>query len=253
MPHTGKGKPDIATATGKHCTAIIWDYDGTLVDTRLKNLNVTRRIVRQITGTDHLAFDALQEVEGYVRANRRWLNWREFYRMEFGMDEEQIDTAGRMWTPMQDTDSTPTPMYDGLRDLILDHGLHPHGVVSQNSRSNIEKTLDKHGVLPHFRSIIGYEEVDIRAQKPEPVGLVQCIRELTSFAPGLVLYVGDHETDIRCARNAAVELQAISNDTDVISVGVAYSHESDTPAWETRPDHEARTVAELAQIIHTYR
>ena len=30
--------------------AIIWDYDGTLVDTHIKNLNVTRKIIEHITG-----------------------------------------------------------------------------------------------------------------------------------------------------------------------------------------------------------
>ena len=30
--------------------AVIWDYDGTLVDTGMKNLNVTRNIVKKITG-----------------------------------------------------------------------------------------------------------------------------------------------------------------------------------------------------------
>jgi phosphoglycolate phosphatase-like HAD superfamily hydrolase len=32
--------------------AIIWDYDGTLVDTRYKNLNVTRNIIESIIETD---------------------------------------------------------------------------------------------------------------------------------------------------------------------------------------------------------
>lgn len=34
--------------------AIIWDYDGTLADTRLKNLNVTIKIIKSIVATDPL-------------------------------------------------------------------------------------------------------------------------------------------------------------------------------------------------------
>lgn len=252
MPDISKHKLHTKAAATR-CLAIIWDYDGTLVDTRWKNLNVTRRIVREITGTAQETFEALQNLDQYARANRRSQNWREFYRREFGMDEEQTDTAGSMWTAMQDADPTPAPMFDGLRDLILDHGLCPHGVVSQNSRTTIMRTLEMHGVLPRFHSIIGYEEVGIRVQKPEPAGLVQCIRELVAHPSGVVLYIGDHETDIRCARNAATEFQSNGNGVDVVSIAVSYSHESGAPAWETQPDHEAGTVAELAQILHMYR
>ena len=33
-------------------TAVIWDYDGTLADTRAKNWRITRHIVRRFTGVD---------------------------------------------------------------------------------------------------------------------------------------------------------------------------------------------------------
>ena len=48
--------------------AIFWDYDGTLVDTRLKNLNVTRRIIESIVETGAAEFTALQFQENYYLA-----------------------------------------------------------------------------------------------------------------------------------------------------------------------------------------
>jgi len=34
--------------------AIIWDYDGTLVDTRHKNLNVTKNIMKIVEHISHI-------------------------------------------------------------------------------------------------------------------------------------------------------------------------------------------------------
>jgi phosphoglycolate phosphatase-like HAD superfamily hydrolase len=81
--------------------AIIWDYDGTLVDTCHKNLNVTKKIIASTTKTDASKFPALQSLEKYDVANRRTSNWRELYRQEFNLTENQIDEAGRMWSAYQ--------------------------------------------------------------------------------------------------------------------------------------------------------
>ena len=38
-------------------TAILWDFDGTLVDTRAKNMRVNRRIIEEVTETRDLLLD----------------------------------------------------------------------------------------------------------------------------------------------------------------------------------------------------
>ena len=44
-------------------TAIIWDYDGTLVDTRAKNWRITRNLVRRFTGADPDDIEGLTELD----------------------------------------------------------------------------------------------------------------------------------------------------------------------------------------------
>ena len=46
--------------------AIIWDFDGTLVDTHHKNLNVTRRIIEQIKQKRADNFPVLISLENYI-------------------------------------------------------------------------------------------------------------------------------------------------------------------------------------------
>ena len=45
--------------------AIIWDYDGTLVDTRLKNYQVNRAILEAVTGKSADEFEGLTSFESH--------------------------------------------------------------------------------------------------------------------------------------------------------------------------------------------
>lgn len=229
--------------------AIIWDYDGTLVDTRRKNLNVTRSIIKSITATDVLEFPALRSLENYYSANRSASNWRELYRLEFNLSEKQIDEAGRMWTAYQLNDKTEVACYEGIEAVISDLAKFPNGIVSQNSRSSIALNLEKKSLLPFFDYIVGYEEVDLDKQKPEPDGLLYCIRKLSALESGYVCYIGDHETDVQCVCAANRALRKDDVDVRIVSIGACYDSETDTSTWRIRPDFEVNRVEDILKIV----
>ena len=58
-------------------TAILWDYDGTLANTPVKNIAVTRAVLGRLDPAllDPLP-DALSSLAAYQAANYRWRNWR---------------------------------------------------------------------------------------------------------------------------------------------------------------------------------
>jgi HAD superfamily hydrolase (TIGR01549 family) len=229
--------------------AIIWDYDGTLVDTRHKNLNVTRNIIESIIETDAEEFSALRSLENYSLANRRASNWRELYRQELNLTEKQIDEAGRLWTAYQIDDNTEVAFYAGIEAVISGLAEFPHGIVSQNSRSGIMQNLEKKQLLPFFKYIVGYEEVDLKKQKPEPDGLLSCMEKLSAIESGYVCYIGDHETDVRCVRAANRVLQEENVNVKIFSIGACYEAGMDTATWNTRPDFEAQTVEDILKIV----
>jgi len=229
--------------------AIIWDYDGTLVDTRHKNLNVTKKIIASTTKTDASKFPALQSLENYDIANRRTSNWRELYRQEFNLNENQIDEAGRMWTTYQLNDDTEAVFYEGLETVINELSEFPHGIVSQNSRSSIARHLEKKHIRSFFKHIVGYEEVDLKKQKPEPDGLLSCMEKLSALKPGYVCYIGDHETDVLCARAANRALQENNVKVKIFSIGACYDNVTDTSTWIVRPDFEAERVEDILKIV----
>jgi HAD superfamily hydrolase (TIGR01549 family) len=229
--------------------AIIWDYDGTLVDTRNKNLNVTRNIVESLIEKDADAFSALRSLENYHLANRRRSNWRELYRSEFNFSESQIDEAGQMWTAYQLSDDTKVTFYEGIEEVIGKLAEFPHGIVSQNSRSGITQHLEKNHLLPFFKNIVGYEEVDLKKQKPEPDGLLSCIERLSAFESGFICYIGDHETDVQCAQRANRVLLENKVNVKILSIGACYDPETDVSTWNDRPDYEAQKVEDILDIV----
>jgi len=229
--------------------AIIWDYDGTLVDTRHKNLNVTRNIIESIIETDAEEFSALRSLENYSLANRRASNWRELYRQELNLAEKQIDEAGRLWTVYQLDDNTEVAFFAGIEAVIGELAEFPHGIVSQNSRSGIMQNLAKKQLLPFFKYIVGYEEVDLKKQKPEPDGLLTCMEKLSALESGYVCYIGDHETDVRCVRAANRVLQKENVNVKIFSIGACYESGMDTSTWNTRPDFEAQKVEDILKIV----
>ncbi len=153
---------------GRKLAAVIWDYDGTLVDSREKNRWVTRHIVGQVTGREPDVFPALRSLAAYDAATRKTVNWRVLYRDVLGLSEEETAHAGVLWS-------------------------------SQNSRALIRRALAESDLDGFFHFVVGYEEVAHARQKPAPDGLLMCVEQLGVSGPASILFVGDHEGDMECA------------------------------------------------------
>ena len=236
--------------TTKNILAIIWDFDGTLVDTRQKNLNVTRKIVSKILKGDPSEIPALSSLSNYHQAHIKATNWREFYKESFGLTGEQTDDAGKLWTSYQQEDNTPVLLINGIYDVIAVLANIPQGIVSQNSKSNIERILEEKEISSYFKVIVGYEEVELKNQKPAPDGLLMCIEKLVGHNSGYIFYIGDHETDIKCVLNANNILSENKTEIKIISIGAIYGFDVDPSDWSTAPDYQAHKVKDVVDIIN---
>lgn len=234
--------------------AVLWDYDCTLADTWHKNLIVTRKLIGSITGSDASQIPALNSVENYRVASTRSMNWRKFYIEECGLTEAQTDLAGHLWTEFQLQDDTPVQFFDGLIEVLSTLKHIPHGVVSQNSKQSIAHALQQGELLEYFGCIVGYEEVAFHKQKPEPDGLLLCMEQLTgSTSEGYVFYIGDHETDVKCAVNANRILQKNGLDIRTVSVGAFYGCNGDDTHWMVKPDYRAKSVRDIITIVQNFQ
>jgi phosphoglycolate phosphatase-like HAD superfamily hydrolase len=232
--------------------AVLWDFDGTLADTRRRNLSVNRRIIQEITGRPWQDFAALTSVEAYLAAWERVGNWQELYAEVFGLSLPQWRAASQKWAPYQLDDSTPVPLFPGIRETLKDLKDYPQAVVSQNDRTIIARVLEDNGVDHFFSALVGYAEVPIDRQKPAPDGLLRALDILGVEEPATALYIGDHETDMLCAANANRDLTALGHELWFRFAAVDFIGGSGAAPWMIASDHRLHRPPEIGQLVASY-
>ena len=230
-------------------TILIWDYDGTLVDTRFKNLNVNRRIIETVTGRQYHDFPALRSISNYDLAQKKMTNWQDLYRDNFDLNESEVIKAGNLWSKFSQADETETPVYFGIKQVLNKLHNFKQGIFSQNSKAQIEKTLTDFGLLKYFSAIIGYEELGNDEQKPSPNGLLRIMDDLGIERNGTLYFIGDHSTDFKCAINANNFLSERDILIKAKSIGVNYTPDSQKDAWDVQPDFVANTTDDIVKIV----
>ena len=229
-------------------TAILWDYDGTLANTPVKNLAVTKAVLRRLGPA---LLDPPPEgpdlPEAYQAANYRWRNWRELYRYALRVPEERLDEAGALWGPCQLADRTLPPLFDGLDEALPRlAALAPMGICSQNDSGNIRAVLEAHGAADCFAAVVGHADVDFAHQKPDPAAFLACLDRL-GLREGRFAYIGDHAGDIAFGRNARSALRALGRTAEVVCVAAAWGG---APAADlTDADAVAACPADLPRLL----
>ena len=227
--------------------AVLWDYDGTIVNSVPKNINITKSILSIVA--PHLTQDNLphylQSEAAYHEANHAAENWQDLYVNYYGMTEDEMLAAGSLWAEHQLSNTTPVSLFTGVVDTIRDLSFVSHGICSQNSSENINNVLSDAQVGNYFKAVIGYDDVSVNGQKPSPEGGLNCLeRMFGNPADKAIMYIGDHEADVQFARNLQA---ALGQNSTVISVAVAYSG-ARPENWVFQPDFVIHSPRELTAI-----
>lgn len=230
--------------------AILWDYDGTLVNSVPKNIEITKQILSKVAPrlTEENLPHCLKSEEAYHIVNHQSKNWQDLYVNYYGMSETEMLEAGAMWSEYQLKNTTPVELFSEIKQTI--NQIHvPQGICSQNSSENIHRVLAQNNLIHKFQAVIGYDDVPSNAQKPIPFGGLKCMDQLfENRANKTVFYVGDHEGDVEFARNMDMELRG---GCSVIAVVAAYSG-ADTKLWTHKPDFEIEQPSDLLKIIDSF-
>lgn len=231
--------------------AILWDYDGTLVNSVPKNIDITKQILSIVAprlSGENLP-QALKSEKAYHIANHQAKNWQILYKENYGLTEDEMLEAGKMWHEYQLINSTPVELFSGIEQTLNQIQL-PQGICSQNSSENINQVLKKNNLAHKFISIVGYDDIPTNAQKPSPIGGIKCLRKIfDTKIDKNIIYVGDHEGDVEFARNINKKL---SKNNQVISIVAKYSG-ADTRFWTYKPDFEIESPTDLLNILNNYR
>ncbi len=196
----GAAQPGSATSRPPGLpAAVIFDWDGTIVDTLplIYRANVT----------------VLGEIG--ITMSRQWFrerhtpDWRRGYR-ELGVPEHLWDRTALRWAEeMGRMRPRALPWVRRALRQLRDRGVRL-GLVTASTRGVVEPGLERLRMAGLFET--AWYADDVREGKPHPEALLLALRDL-GLAPEQSVYVGDTTADLEMARTAGAPFAAVGTTT----------------------------------------
>jgi phosphoglycolate phosphatase len=186
--------------------ALIFDLDGTLVDTA-PDLHAATNHALSLIDRPPISMGELRAFVGHGAMN---LIERGINATGAPADTETLKRLHKAFLEFYgDNISQHSVMFEGLYtvlDKAKTSGLKM-GVCTNKVERLSHKLLTELGIMSHFGSLIGGDTLPI--MKPDPEPLREAARRL-GVDPARIMMVGDSETDIRTAQNAGVPVLAVT-------------------------------------------
>jgi len=172
----------------------IWDFDGTVVDSRALMLAIFNRLAPEFR------YRPVHDPESV-----RSLTTRQFLRLH-GISLWRLPRLVRRFHAAAAEEAETLKLYPGLLDALTGlctAGLRL-GILSSNKEDTIRRCLRANAAEVHFDFVIGY---------PRLFGKGKALRRIIRaerILPNEVVYVGDEVRDIEAARRARVASAAVT-------------------------------------------
>jgi len=186
-------------------TSIVWDLDGTLVDSA-PDLASALNTVLDKRGFFTLS---LNEVRAMIGNGVPKLVQRGFNAVGIRPDPAQLDELVAMFVKEYKTCATEhTRPYPHIVETLKDiHGMNiPMGVCTNKPEAFTKQILEGLGLAEYFSYVVGGDTTSTR--KPDPQPVLACLRGLVS-EPASSLMIGDSVHDIHAAHAAGVTVGVV--------------------------------------------
>jgi HAD superfamily hydrolase (TIGR01549 family) len=179
------------TSADNGLRAVLYDWDGTLVDSAEKSYRCYVRVFSEYG----IGYSHEQYQETYTP------DWYRTYEA-VGLPREQWPEADRLWTDCYEKE--PSTLLPGAREALerAASGGLSQGLVSSGESSRVRREIQAFSLEGYFgEAVVCGGETERRKPDPEPlvVGL-----EKLGVAPDEAAYVGDSPEDVTMARAAGV-------------------------------------------------
>lgn len=157
---------------------ILWDFDGTLVD----SYRLFGKIFQKMLGDDTPEEEILSHMK---------VSFRHAFK-HYGVTDEQ-----RKYFQLLERELKPSEfaLFEGLEGVLQ---LAEHNfVVTHNSRDVVKRVLEHHKIDHYFTKVIGWE--DEFPRKPDPTAYKYVLKEYS-----IDLVVGDRELDLLPAKELGI-------------------------------------------------
>lgn len=186
-------------------TAIVWDLDGTLVDSA-PDLASALNTVLELRGFFTLS---ITEVRAMIGNGVPKLVERGFNAVGVRPDPAQLDELVAMFVKEYKTCATDnTRPYPGIVEALqeIQNMNIPMGVCTNKPEAFTQQILEGLGLSGYFSSVVGGDSTSTRKPDPEPV--LACLRGLVS-EPVSSLMIGDSVHDVHAAHAAGVTIGVV--------------------------------------------
>ena len=213
------------------CSAVLFDLDGTLVDTAPDMVAVLQELQRQ-RGMDPVDYELGR---AYVSNGALGLLGLGFPDIDHAVGSELHGAYLELYASRVCQSSTLFPGLEGLLDTLDAAGL-PWGVVTNKPAWLTDPLLDCLAIADRSACTVSGDTLPQR--KPDPAPLLHAC-ELAGLLPQNTVYVGDASRDIEAGQNAGMA---------TIAAAYGYVTPDDDPLrWGA--DLVAATTADLTQIL----
>jgi HAD superfamily hydrolase (TIGR01549 family) len=169
---------------------ILFDWDGTLVDTAQSTFEAFRKSL------DDLGIPVERKLYEQIYSP----NWRSMYRA-IRLPEEKWQEAEDLWTRYYGQE--PPELVQGGQSVLseLSRRGYSLGIVTSGSYARVWREITALGLTDAFRILVCNE--DVVNKKPHPEGLEQAMLRMDK-RPEICCYVGDSLDDMEMGKRAGI-------------------------------------------------
>lgn len=186
---------------GKKYRLIIFDLDGTLLDTSQGIFNSVRYAEEKM-GLEPIAEEDLRKFAGPPPA--------EMYKKLYGLNDELSLKAAAYHREYGRSKAVyEAKLYSGVDETLADLSKRGHilAVATLKRQDIAERILAIYGIDGYFSKIAGMNHAETDTKS----GLIKCVCALENIVPGdEVLMVGDSQYDYEGAKEAGVDFLGVS-------------------------------------------
>lgn len=190
--------------------AVIFDFDGVLVDSEPVHYRAMRESLRK----DGITIDREEYVRHYVGYEDRTAIRLAFERRGKPADLAQVHDAAERKAGLYQELLAEIPFFRGARELVRALAAEvPLAIASGARRKEIERILAAAGLRDAFAAVVGAD--DVAHTKPHPEPYLTALRGLATrardLAPEQCLVVEDSTAGIAAGRAAGMRVLAVAH------------------------------------------
>ena len=199
----------------KKYKCIIFDLDGTMLDTEKMNMIPLQRLIKEELSID-IKYEDLLKYRAYAgKTTLKMLGFKD------------IEASYSKWVKYVNEYEDGAKLYEGFDEVIkgLDENGILCGIASSKMKSQYEIDFLKTGLQSYMKSVILAE--DTENHKPHPEPLLKAI-EILNIEPKDAMYVGDTLADYKSTKAVGMDFGlAVWGATDLD--GIKADHYLNTP------------------------